>query len=125
MEAGNFSGTSKNNLLFKQAVQQAGLRTIDENGTFSGTATAQTGKVASRGLLLGAGAFQLAMGKMPDYKFQPSQDFEIVSESALILTMGVDKCVLTAEVEDYEDAKIANMDYGIVAIDTYNAHLSA
>jgi len=119
MEAGAFSGYVKNNLLFKQAVEMQGLRTIDEAGNYSGTTVSQSGIVASRGLLLGAGAFQLAMGTMPDYKFQPSPDFEIVSESALILTMNADKTTLTAEVEDYKQAKIANMDFAIVAVDSY------
>ncbi len=125
MEAGSFAGYSESNKLFKQGVEASGLRTLDESGVFSGTSTAQAGKVASRGLVLGAGAFQLGMGKMPDYKFQPSQDFEIVSESAVILTMNADKTILTAEVEDYKQAKVANMDFGIVAFDTYNASLSA
>ena len=119
MEAGTFAGFSKSNLLFKQGVEMQGLRTIDEAGTFSGTDTAQSGVVASRALLLGAGAFQLGMGTMPDYKFQESQDFGIVSESAVCLTMNVGKTKLTAEVEDYKQAKIAEMDYSVVAVDTY------
>ena len=119
MEAGTFAGYSKNNLLFKQAVEMQGLRTIDEAGTFSGTSVAQSGVIASRALLLGAGAFQLGMGHMPDYKFQESQDFGIVSESAVCLTMNVGKTKLTAEIEDYKQAKIAEMDYSVIAVDTY------
>ena len=65
------------------------------------------------------------MGKMPDYKFQESQDFGVTSESAIALTMNADKTVLTAEVEDYKESKVANMDWGIVAVDTFNASLSA
>lgn len=124
MEASTFAGSSINNQLFKTAVEIQGLRTVDENGTFSGTGKAQTGKVASRGLILGAGAFQLGMGSTPDYKFQESQDFGITSESAMLLTMQADKCKLTAEVEDYKEAKVANMDYGVAVIDTYNDKLS-
>ena len=119
MEAGTFAGYSKSNLLFKQAVEMQGLRTIDEAGVFSGTATEQSGVIASRALLLGAGAFQLGMGTMPDYKFQESQEFGIVSESAICLTMNVGKTKLTAEVEDYKQAKIADMDYSVIAVDTY------
>ena len=125
MEAQTFAGWVENNKLFKQAVQTQGLRTIDENGVFSGTGTAQSGNVASRGLLLGAGAFLYANGEMPNYLFQPSPDFGITSESCLELTMNVEKTNLTAEVEDYKDAKIADMDYGIIAVDTYNEQLSA
>jgi len=119
MEAGTFSGYSKSNLLYKQAVEIQGLRTIDASGVYSGTATAQSGIIASRGLLLGAGAFQLGMGVMPDYKFQESQDFGVVSESAVALTMNVGKTKLTAEVADYKQAKIADMDYSVIAVDTY------
>lgn len=123
MEAGTFAGSSSSNQLFKQAVEIQGLRYMDDSGHFSGTNDNLSGTMYSRGLLLGAGAFQLGMGTMPDYKFQPSQDFEIVSESALILTMNVDKCVLTAEVQDYDEAKVANMDYGIVAVDSVNTYV--
>ena len=120
METGVYFGGSKNNELFGQSVEIAGLRTIDEAGTFSGTDTAQSGVVASRGFIVGAGAFQEAFGMMPDYKYQPSQDFGRVSESAVELWHQAKKCNITAEVEDYEEAKIANMDYAIFAFDTYN-----
>lgn len=121
MEASVFAGLSKSNELFKTAVEIQGLRAIDETGTFSGTGKALTGKIASRGLILGVGAFQLGIGQTPDYKLQESQDFGITSESALILTMQADKCRLTAEVEDYKEAKVANMDYGIAVVDTYTS----
>jgi len=124
MEAGTFFGSSSSNELFKQSVEMAGLRTIDEAGTFSGTTTKQAGVIASRGLLLGAGAFQEAFGMMPDYKYQPSQDFGRVSESALELWHQAKRCVLTAEVKDYEEAKIAEMDYAMFVFDTYNAQLT-
>jgi hypothetical protein len=124
VEASTFAGMSINNKLFKTAVEIQGLRTIDEHGVFSGTGKAHTGKVASRGLVLGAGAFQLGMGHTPDYKFQESQDFGITSESAVLLTMQADKCRLTAETEDYKEAKVANMDYSVAVIDTFNAKLS-
>lgn len=119
MEASTFAGLSTSNQLFKTAVEIQGLRLLDESGDFSGTGVALSGKVASRGLILGAGAFQLGMGNTPDYILQKSQDFGITSESALALTMQVDKCRLTAEVEDYKEAKIANMDYSVAVIDTF------
>jgi hypothetical protein len=71
----------------------------------------------SRGLVLGAGALQLAFGKHPDYKWQPSEDFGITSESALEVWTNTRKTVLTAENTDYEQAKITNLDYGVVAVD--------
>ena len=125
MEAQTFFGESKSNELFKQSVETAGLRTIDQAGTFSGTTTAQTGKIASRGFLVGAGAFQFGVGKMMDYKFQPSQDFGITSESCVETWLQAKRCNLTAEVEDYKEAKVANMDYSLFAFDTYNETLSA
>lgn len=124
MEAQTFFGSSQSNELFKQSVEISGLRTIDEAGTFSGSGTAQTGKIASRGFVLGAGAFQEAFGMMPDYKYQASQDFGRVSESALELWHQAKKCNITAEVEDYEEAKIANMDYSLFVFDTYNDQLT-
>lgn len=124
MEAQSFFGSSKSNKLFKQAVETSGLRLVDQNGVFSGTSATQSGKIASRGFLVGAGAFQFAMGKTPDYKFQPSQDFAITSESAVELWIQAKKCNLTAEVDDYTEAKIADMDFSVFAFDTYNEVLS-
>jgi len=71
----------------------------------------------SRGLILGAGALQLAMGKQPDYKFQPSTDFGITSESAVEFWMGARKSNLTVEQTDYKQAKVANTDFGCIAVD--------
>ena len=125
MEANTFAGISYSNQLFKTAVEMQGLRNVDAAGVFSGTGKALSGVVASRGLLLGAGAFQLGMGASPDYRVQPSPDFGITSESALILTTNVDKTRLTAEVEDYQDHKVADIDYGVAVVDTFNADLSS
>jgi len=124
MEAQTFFGSSVSNELFKQSVEIQGLRTIDEAGTFSGTSVAQTGIVASRGFICGAGAFQEAFGMMPDYKYQASQDFGRVSESALELWHQAKKCNVIAEVEDYDEAKISNMDFSLFAFDTYQTAIA-
>ena len=121
METGLFFGSTVSNKLFKTAVEIAGLRTIDENGVFSGTTQSQSGIIANRGLLLGGGAFQVAFGKQPDYKYQESGDFAITSESALEVWMQVKKTELTAEVDDYEQAKVAGFDYGCAVFDTYRS----
>ncbi len=71
----------------------------------------------SRGLILGAGALQIAFGKHPDYAWQPSEDFGITSESCLEVWMETRKCKLTAENEAYKSAIIAGIDYGVVAVD--------
>jgi hypothetical protein len=71
----------------------------------------------SRGVIVGSGALQLAFGKHPDYHWQPSEDFAITSESALEVWCETQKTKLTAENSDYEAAKIAAIDYGVVAVD--------
>ncbi|UOF81432.1 major capsid protein [Caudoviricetes sp.] len=71
----------------------------------------------SRGLILGAGAMQMAFGKQPDYKFQASTDFGITSESAVEFWMNAKKTKMTAENTDYNEAKVAAIDYGVVAVD--------
>jgi hypothetical protein len=100
-------------------IEMAGLRQYD---TVNEVWTGQTGfddesTLKSRGLIMGAGALQLAFGKMPDYKFQPSQDFGIKSESAVEFWTAAQKVKLTAENSDYKQAKIADIDYGVIAVD--------
>jgi len=75
------------------------------------------GSLHSRGMILGAGALQLAMGKQPDYKFQASDDFGITSESAVEFWMGTQKSNMTAEQGDYKQAKLGGVDYGCIAVD--------
>ena len=101
-------------------VEIAGLRKKDAAGKWTG----QTGydgsgavDLISRGLLLGANALQLGFGKMPDYKFQESEDFAIKSESALETWMEVQKTIMLAETDDYKQAKVAGIDYGVIAVD--------
>lgn len=71
----------------------------------------------SRGIILGAGALQCAFGKQPDYKWQLSEDFGIKSESAVEFWMESRKTKLLAENTDYTAAKIAGIDYGVIAVD--------
>lgn len=71
----------------------------------------------SRGVILGTGALQIAFGKQPDYKWQPSQDFGIKSESALEVWVESRKTHLKAENAKYKQAKVSNIDYGVVAVD--------
>lgn len=123
IEADAFFGTTDSAAstfgLSDSAVEIAGLRKKDANGLWTG----QTGYVASgvdqisRGLLLGANAIQMGFGKMPDYKFQESTDFGIKSESALEVWMDVQKTILTAETTDYDQAKVASVDWGVIAVD--------
>lgn len=71
----------------------------------------------SRGLIMGAGAIQCAFGRHPDYKWQPSEDFGITSESALEVWFETQKVNLKAENAEYKAAKISGLDYGVVAVD--------
>ncbi len=105
----------------KSKVEISGLRKVDSTGLFEGQAGfgGSGTVVASRGLIVGRGAFQVGFGKQPDYKFKSSQDFDIKSESALEVWMNVQKTILNTENTDYDDAKVAGHDYGVVVFDTF------
>jgi len=105
----------------KSKVEISGLRKIDSTGLYEGQdGYGASGTIsASRGLILGRGAVQIGFGKQPDYKFKSSQDFDIKSESALEVWMNVQKTILNTENLDYDDAKVAGHDYGVVVFDTY------
>lgn len=104
-------------------IEISGLRQYAGADPTTAPWTGQTGfdyasvNLHSRGLILGAGGLQLAFGKMPDYKWQPSQDFAIKSESAVEFWMESQKTNMTAENSDYSAAKIASLDYGVIAVD--------
>lgn len=127
VEAGQFFGETAGSAtgwgLNDSEIEIAGLRQYAGADPASAAWTGQTGfdyadvNLHSRGLIMGAGALQLAMGKMPDYKYQASTDFGITSESAVEFWMETQKCNLTAENTDYKQAKVTSLDYGVVAVD--------
>ena len=79
-------------------------------------------KVFSRSLIMGQSALQLAMGKMPDYKWKKSQDFDITSEPAVEFWTDAKKTKLKLEGGSvYKQAKITGVDYGVIAVDYKNA----
>ncbi len=104
-------------------IEISGLRQYAGADPTNSPWTGQTGfsyshaNLHSRGLILGACALQCAFGKQPDYKYQESQDFGIKSESAVEFWMESSKTKLTAENDDYTSAKVAAIDYGVVAVD--------
>lgn len=104
-------------------IEMSGLRQYDGANPATAVWTGQEGfdyastNLHSRGLIMGTGALQIAFGKQPDYKWQPSQDFGIKSESALEVWMETRKTKLKAENGDYKSAKIAGIDHGVVAVD--------
>lgn len=120
IEAQSAFGTASANI-GKSSVEISGLRKVDSTGLFEGQPGfgASGTIIASRGMILGRGAFQIGFGKQPDYKFKSSQDFDIKSESALEVWMNVQKTILNTENVDYADAKVSGHDYGVVVFDTY------
>jgi len=117
---GETEGTAASGFGFNDSeIEMCGLRQLD---TVNGAWTGQEGfdyssTLKSRGLLMGAGALQLAFGKQPDYKYQPSQDFGIKSESAVEFWLEARKTNMKAENAAYKQAKISDLDYGVVAFD--------
>ncbi len=127
VEAENFfgatSGTTPGWGLNDSDIEISGLRQYDGADPTTAAWTGQTGfdlasvDLHSRGLIMGAGATQLGMGKMPDFHFKSSMDFDITSESALEVWMDTKKTNMTAEDTDYQDAVVAGLDWGVVAVD--------
>ncbi len=127
VEAGHFFGATAGSTtgwgLDDSEIEIAGLRQYDGADPTSALWTGQEGfdhsstDLHSRGMIMGGGALQLAMGKQPDYKYKSSQDFDIKSESAVEFWMESRKCNMKAENEAYKQAKISDLDYGIIAVD--------
>lgn len=121
---GSTAGTTAGWYLNDSEIEISGLRQYDGADPATALWTGQEGfnyasaNLHSRGLLLGGGALQLGMGKQPDYKWQPSQDFAIKSESALETWLEIRKARLVMESGPaLKAAKVADMDYGVVAVD--------
>ena len=120
---GETAGTTLGWGLDDSEIEIAGLRQYAGADPATAPWTGQTGfdyahaNLHSRGIILGAGALQCGFGKQPDYKFQESQDFAIESESAVEFWMDSRKTKLLTENTDYKQAKIGNIDYGVIAVD--------
>jgi len=123
IEADDFQGESQSRAIGKSSVEVPGLRLVDEDGKFSGEVGfgAAGKKIASRALLMGAGALQQAFGRQPDYKYKSSDDYDITSGSAIELWSNVQTTILKAESDDYVEAKVAGFQYGVIACDTFNS----
>jgi hypothetical protein len=118
VEAEQFFGQSDGTTgLNATNVEIAGLRTYDDSQTAWLGESSFAASEYSRNLILGESALILAFGKMPDYKFQKSQDFGIKSESAVEFWMNCQKTMLDAASTDYNMAKVAAIDYGVVCFD--------
>ena len=101
------------------SIELAGLRQYDSvNTAWTGQDDFdETSTLRSRGLIFGAGALQLAMGKMPDYNME-SFDHGIRTESLLETWSEVKKAKLVNESGgDYNSAKVAGVDWSVIAVD--------
>lgn len=108
------------------SIERSGLRRYKNTGTadapvlvWAGSPeyAASSAKAHSRSLLLGPQAAIYAMGMAPDFKIQKSQDFEITSESLLEIWAGITKVNLQAATQDYVQARVAGLDYGVICVD--------
>jgi N4-gp56 family major capsid protein len=100
-------------------VEYAGLRQYDNtNSKWSGQTgfdSKPAGDLLSYGVILGANAVQLGMGKAPEYKFN-EETLEGTSESQLETWMGVQKTNYTLETGSVRKAKQTALDYGIIRV---------
>lgn len=97
-------------------VEISGLRQKDASGDYTGTSGYDGTATVSRGLVLGAGAFQKANGLMPDYKYEGT-DFDKFSESCLETWCAAKPTQLEVENADYVDGQVGGYNYGIVFVD--------
>lgn len=97
-------------------VEIAGLRQRDVSGNYTGTENYDGTATVSRGVVLGAGAFQKANGMMPDYKYEGT-DFDKFSESCLETWCAAKSTQLTAENADYKDGQASGYNYGVIFVD--------
>ena len=118
VEAEAFFGASTGNGLEDSEIEIAGLRSYDSTASKWSGETGFGAARYERNLILGAGALLSAFGKMPDYKYQPSTDFGIKSESAVEFWMESKKTTLALESgANYKQAKVSDQDYSIIAVD--------
>jgi len=123
VEAQTFFGETEGDILTNgyynydnTGVEIAGLRQKDTNGNWTGEADFDGTATVSRGIVLGAGAFQKANGKMPDYQYEAT-DFGKFSESCLETWCAAKSTKLVAENSDYADGKVAGYNWGSIFID--------
>lgn len=118
VEAEAFFGYSTGTGLADSEIEIAGMRSYDgANSKWAGE-EGFVGATYSRNLILGGGAIMAAFGKMPDYKFQESEDFGIKSESAVEFWMDTKKTKLTLESGSaYKQAKVSEIDFAIIPVD--------
>jgi len=126
VEGGDFFGSTYGNILDANgyynydmnAVEMAGMRQYDSvNQKWTGeTGFDLESTIKSRGVILGAGAFQKANGKLPNYEVEFT-DFKKFSESCMEVWCGAKNTKLLAENSDYDMAKVAGYNFGSIFFD--------
>jgi len=112
--------------MYGTEVEVVGMRKYNvATDKYSGeTGALDSGIVTMHSFIAGKKAFQEAFGKMPDYKFKSSDDYDIDTGSAIELWAKTQKCILAAEGEDYNEAIIAGYNFGIIGVETYHSTIA-
>lgn len=125
LEASRFFGETIGDILSdgyyeydNTGVEAAGMRQYDSiNDAWTGEEGFDVAStIRSRGVILGAGAFQKANGMMPNYELE-STDFKKFSESCLEVWCAAKSTKLLAENSDNKHGKIAGYNYGSMFVD--------
>lgn len=98
---------------------QAGVRSYDANGRWSGDSRySNSGAQYERNVLCGAGALQYAMALNPTFVKGDKTNFDRQFSYGLNYIGNVQKCKWDPEKRgDYKLGKIGNLDYGVIAFD--------
>ena len=125
VELPTYMGTVEDRGMYGTEVEVCGMRRYNANQDkfagedgFKGTTN---DVMTMKSFIVGKKAFQEAFGKMPDYKFKSSDDYDIDTGSAIELYAKTQKCILAAENEDYNEAVVAGYNYGLIGVETYHS----
>lgn len=126
VELPTYMGKAIDRGMYGTEVEVVGMRKYNvATGKFSGEVGAKSaGIITSRSFICGKKAFQEAFGKMPDYKFKSSEDYDIDTGSAIELYAKTQKVILAAENEDYNEAVIAGYNFGVIGVETYHSTIA-
>lgn len=126
VEKQTFFGETDDTELTGSSVEIAGLRQVDSAGLVTGEKGFGTSgtNIASRSVILGANALQVADGKAPDYLFKESDDYNIDSGSAIEMYTNTQQTILYANQSDYKVAKRAGISNGIVNVEVLAKQIS-
>jgi len=126
VELPTYMGKVEDRGMYGTNVEVVGLRKYNvATGKYSGeTGANAAGVVSMRSFIVGKKAFQEAFGKMPDYKFKSSDDYDIDTGSAIELYAKTQKCILAAENGDYNEAVAAGYNFGVIGVETYHSTIA-